>query len=264
MNFPNLGITADDPGKCVLGTVPVEADGSAYFRAPSGVTLFFQALDEHGLAAQTMRSAAYVQPGQTVGCIGCHEPRTQAAPVKPALAARRAPSKILPGPAGSWPFRFDQLVQPVLDRHCVSCHNPGAQDAPAAKLDLTAVKAYDSLVRFGKPSLQDQVWAGYRQQGASIPGEGLARRSALWALLTREEGHYDVKLDAGARERLIVWMDTYAQKLGAFGPEQERRLEEFRRACAGLLAERSSVQQSAREQDWTTTAAVPHSSTLER
>jgi mono/diheme cytochrome c family protein len=241
MNFPNLGITADDPGKCVLGTVPVEVDGSAYFRAPSGVTLFFQALDERGLAVQTMRSATYVQPGQTVSCIGCHEPRTQAAPVKPALAALREPSKILPGPAGSWPYRFDQLVQPVLDRHCVSCHSPGAKDAHAAKLDLTAVKAYDSLVRFGKPSLYEQVWAGYRQ-GASTPGDGLARRSALWALLSHGKGHYDVKLDAEARERLIVWMDTYAQKLGAFSPDQERQLQELRRACAGLLAERRPAQ----------------------
>jgi hypothetical protein len=37
MNYPNLGVTRDDPGKCVLGTVPVEEDGSAYFRVPSGV-----------------------------------------------------------------------------------------------------------------------------------------------------------------------------------------------------------------------------------
>ena len=32
----------------ILGTVPVEADGSAYFLVPSGVPVFFQALDERG------------------------------------------------------------------------------------------------------------------------------------------------------------------------------------------------------------------------
>ena len=98
MNFPNMGLTADDPGKCVLGTVPVEADGSAWFRVPSGVTLFFQALDAQGRAVQTMRSATYAQPGETVGCIGCHEPRNQTASAKPVLAALREPSRITPGP----------------------------------------------------------------------------------------------------------------------------------------------------------------------
>ena len=255
MNFPNMGITADDPGKCVLGTVPVEPDGSAYFRAPSGLTLFFQALDARGMAVQTMRSGAYVQPGQTVGCVGCHEPRTQSVPVKPALAAAREPSKILAGPAGSWPYRFDRLVQPVLDQHCVVCHSPGSKDEHAAKFDLTPAKAYDSLVRFGKPSLFEQVWAGYRE-GASKPGEGLARRSALLALLSAAKGHYEVKLDSDSLDRLVVWMDTYAQKLGAFSPDQERRLEELRRVCAPLLVERSTPVRTAEAARPITTAAI--------
>ena len=151
MNFPKMGLMADDPGKCVLGTVPVEADGSAWFRAPSGVTLFFQALDAQGLAVQTMRSATYAQPGETVGCIGCHEPRHQTASASPVLASLHEPSRITPGPEGSWPLRFDRLIQPVLDQQCVSCHAPGAKGAQPAKLDLTATKAYDSaVVRDGK------------------------------------------------------------------------------------------------------------------
>ena len=48
MNQPNIGVSGEDPAKYVLGTVPVEADGSAYFRVPSGVSLFFQALDAAG------------------------------------------------------------------------------------------------------------------------------------------------------------------------------------------------------------------------
>jgi mono/diheme cytochrome c family protein len=236
MNFPNMGLTHDDPGKCVLGTVPVEADGSAWFRVPSGVTLFFQALDAQGLAVQTMRSASYAQPGETVGCIGCHEPRTQTASAKPVLATLREPSRITPGPEGSWPLRFDHLIQPVLDQQCVSCHAPGAKDAKAAHFDLTAAKSYDSLVNYGKPSLADQIQHGYRQ-GFSKPGEGLAATSALLTLLSNPAGHYEVKLDARARERFTVWMDTYAQRLGSFSADQERRLEDLRRACSGLLTE---------------------------
>jgi mono/diheme cytochrome c family protein len=183
-----------------------------------------------------MRSASYAQPGETVGCIGCHEPRNQTASAKPAFAALREPSRITPGPDGSWPLRYDRLIQPVLDQHCVSCHAPGAKDAQAARFNLTAAKSYDSLVRYGKPSLLDQIQHGYRQ-GFSKPGEGLAATSALLALLSVPEGHYQVKLDPGSLERFTVWMDTYAQRLGSFSADQEHRLEELRRACADMLTD---------------------------
>lgn len=255
MNFPSMGLTHDDPGKCVLGTVPVEADGSAWFRVPSGVTLFFQALDARGLAVQTMRSATYAQPGETVGCIGCHEPRTQTASAKPVLASLREPSRITPGPEGSWPLRFDRLIQPVLDQQCVSCHAPGAKDAKAAQFDLSAAKSYDSLVSYGKPNLADQIMYGYRQ-GFSKPGEGLAATSPLLALLSKPEGHYQVKLDAQTRERFAVWMDTYAQRLGSFSADQELRLEELRRACADLLTDGVAPSHATMEERTFRTASV--------
>jgi hypothetical protein len=237
MNFPSIGVTRDDPGKCVLGTVPVEPDGSAYFRVPAGVILFFQALDARGLAVQTMRGATHVQPGQTLSCIGCHERREEAPPARVALASTREPSRLTAGPEGSWPLRFDRLVQPVLDRQCVSCHHPKAADAVAAKFDLTPAKAYATLVAYGKPSAFDQVWAAYRR-GYSVPGDGIAQRSALRALLEAPQKHYDVTLDADARERLYTWLDTYAQRLGHFSDDQERELEELRRASSALLLER--------------------------
>jgi hypothetical protein len=255
MNYPIMGLMADDPGKCVLGTVPVESDGSAWFRAPSGVTLFFQALDSEGRAVQTMRSASYAQPGETVGCVGCHEPRTQAASARPALASLREPSRITPGPEGSWPLRYDRLIQPVLDQQCVSCHAPGAKDAKAARFDLSPAKSYDSLVRYGKPSLADQIQHGYRE-GFSKPGEGLAATSALLALLSKPGGHYQVKLDDSARERFIVWMDTYAQRLGSFSADQERRLVELRRACADLLTDAAPPVHAAAEQHAVSTASL--------
>jgi len=244
MNFPSIGLTRDDPGKCVLGTVPVEPDGSAYFRVPAGVIVFFQALDERGMAVQTMRSATHVQPGQTLGCIGCHEPRQQAPPAKLALASLRKPSRLASGPEGSWPLRFDHLVQPVLDRQCVYCHSPAATNAVAAKLDLTSAKAYETLVAFGQPSVRDQVLAAYRR-GFSVPGDGIAQRSALWSLLDAPEGHYGAHLDAHARERLLTWLDTYAQWQGHFGEAQERELIELRRSWGSLLIERQANKTAA-------------------
>lgn len=228
MNFPAIGITRDDPGKVVLGTVPVEEDGSAWFRVPSGVPFFLQALDAEGAAIQTMRSATYVQPGQTLSCIGCHEPRNTAPVNRPARALARAPSRLEPGPEGSWPLDFHTLVQPVLDAHCVRCHQPGAE---AAKWDLSPAKAYDTLVSYGKPSLRDHVMAAYLA-GKSTPGQGAAHTNPLVPLL--KKGHYGVRLDRHAWRRLYTWMDTYGQRQGSFSPEQEEQLRALRRAVAQL------------------------------
>ena len=79
----------------VLGTVPVEADGSAYFLAPAGIPMSFQALDERGMAVQTMRSLTYLQPGERAGCVGCHEHRgTAPSSGMATLAAQREASAI--------------------------------------------------------------------------------------------------------------------------------------------------------------------------
>lgn len=237
MNSPMVGMTHDDPGKFVLGTVPVERDGSAYFRAPSGVPLFFQALDKNGMAVQTMRSLTYLQPRETLSCIGCHEARNTAPPNMAALSTRRAPSRIAVGPEGSWPLRFDQLVQPVLDRNCVNCHRfgPSSGTFAANKPDLSAVSAYESMVSFGGAvSLRENILARYRE-GRSIAGGGPARTSALLALLRK--GHYGVQLSKSDTVRLVTWMDTYAQNLGAFSDSQEADLKRLKTRCASLLVE---------------------------
>ena len=229
MNFPAMGLTKDDPGKFVMGTVPVEEDGSAHFRVPSGVIFFLQALDKEGMAVQTMRSATYVQPGQKYTCVGCHEPRNTAPPNVYPVAAAREPSTIVPGPEGSWPLGFAGLVQPVLEKQCVRCHKPGTE---GEGFDLTAAKAYNALVDYGQPSLKTHVMSRYRQ-GFSTAGACAARMSPILALL--DKGHYDVRLDPDQRERLIVWMDTYGQERGAFGEDQEDRLRKLRERMALLL-----------------------------
>lgn len=232
MNTPPMGLTGDDPGKYVLGTVPVETDGSAYFRVPSGTAVFFQALNEEGMAVQTMRTLTYVQPGQTLSCVGCHEPRGLAPPHRRPTAVSREPSKIQLGPEGSWPLRFDRLVQPVLDRHCVRCHQPGGQEEAVAQIDLTAPKAYEGLVTWGHPSLRDHVLQCYRE-GRSHVGHGAAQQSPLLALL--RQGHHEVELDSDAWERLIIWMDTYGQRRGAFSDDQEQRLLALRASAGDIF-----------------------------
>ncbi len=233
MNSPRLGVTGDDPGKYVLGTVPVDPDGSAYFRAPAGTAVFFQALDAQGMAVQTMRTLTYLQDGQTLSCVGCHESRASAVTNARCTAVGREPSKITPGPEGSWPLDFETLVRPVLRRHCVGCHAAGSGSEQAAGPDLGGEGAYDALVGYGGPSLRDQVWAAYRA-GRSDAGTGGARDSRLLEMLLA--GHGEVELSADDTERLVTWMDTYSQLRGSFSDEQERELEQFRVRSLPLLA----------------------------
>jgi hypothetical protein len=233
MNNPVLGITHDDPGKFVLGTVPVEEDGSACFRVPSGIPVFFQALDAEGMALQTMRSLTYVQANQTLSCIGCHEHRDRAPAITPPpLAAVNGLAKLTPGPIGSWPLRYDELVQPVMDRYCVSCHSPASEDAKAAQFDLTPAKSYAALISYAGEDLKNLAF----EKDRSIVGDCPARKSKLMALLTEGEGHEGVELDPDSYDRLVTWMDTYANIQGHFSDEQEEQLRERRQHWAGMLA----------------------------
>jgi len=173
----------------------------------------------------------YVQPGQTYSCVGCHEHRQSAPPARQPMAAMRGPSLIEVGPEGSWPLDFQALVQPVLDQHCVACHKPGAD---GAQTDLTAAQSYETLLSFGgERSLRSHVQARYDAR-RSVAGACAAMASPLTRLMA--EDHYEVKLEAADRQRLILWMDTYAQRGGSFSVEQEERLRELRKRLAPLLA----------------------------
>jgi hypothetical protein len=224
MGDPPPGAARGAPGNQVLGTVPVETDGSAHFRVPANKAVMFQALDEQGRAVQTMYSLTYVQPGEQVACLGCHEhgttspPATRSAAV--ALALRRPPSAITPGPDGSNPFSYPLLVQPVLDRHCVRCHSAALPKDKSGGVILTGEpesqfsKSYNALV--GRVPYRDSNGPPRTQ-----PDEYGARGSKLTSLLLK--GHYDVKLPAQDWERLITWMDTNALFYGTFAPADQAR-----------------------------------------
>lgn len=238
MNKPVLGVSAEDPGKFVLGTVPVEPDGSAHFRVPSGLPVFFQALDEQGYAVQTMRSLAYVQPGETLTCVGCHEPRSTSPPVGSLpLAARRAASRLSPGPAGSWPLCYSELVQPVLDQKCATCHRSDGDDPQAAAFVLSADRSYESLLGYADNDLRTLAF----EKDRSFAGDCVARQSKLLQLIT-DKDHYGARLDADDLERLVTWMDTYAHRTGSFSSDQEAQLREFRQDVAHLLEQVSTAE----------------------
>lgn len=114
----------DTNNKRIIGDVPVEADGSAYFSLPANTFVFFQALDANKMMLQSMRSGTFVQPGELTGCIGCHESRLSAPPASPpGIAWRRPPSTPEPWYGPTRVFNYLTEVQPVFDRRCVSCHD---------------------------------------------------------------------------------------------------------------------------------------------
>ena len=147
------------------GTVELAADKSAYFRAPALREIYFQLLDAEGRELHRMTSAAQVLPGQTLGCIGCHEPRHWAPPPGPVpLAARRPP--VMPR-RPEWLVDgivdFPTVVQPVLDKHCVKCHSG---PRPKSGMDLSGDKtrffsmAYDNLLGRSRSYRQHDMRTG--------------------------------------------------------------------------------------------------------
>ena len=202
----------------VLGTVPVEADGSAHFQVPARKELFFQALDENGLAIQSMRSATYLQPGEHLTCQGCHEPRhrTPTSSQGVPLAMRRAPSKLVPDVDGTNPFSYPRLVQPVLDKHCVGCHKENPDKAP--RLDHEVIEkgrkkwyaSYHSLI-------EEYAFYSYGHRHRTGPGRFGAQASKLYAML--QEGHHDVKLSPEEMHRITVWLDSCSIFYGVYEKE---------------------------------------------
>ncbi|MDP6523091.1 MAG: hypothetical protein QGI24_08060 [Kiritimatiellia bacterium] len=137
------------------GVVPVEKDGSAHFLVPAKANISFQSLDANYMAVQTERTFVNYIPGETRGCIGCHETPNEAATAKTdsAVDALKRPAS-LPGPqigekAGQRPLDYETDVQPVLDKHCVECHKG---DKPKGGLKLTGDRtalfnvSYEQLV----------------------------------------------------------------------------------------------------------------------
>ena len=223
-NRPRIGYANAESTRMMLGTVPVETDGSAYFRAPARKPLYFQALDERGRAVQSMRSVTYLQPGERRSCLGCHESRG-AVPTnrQNVLALQRPPSKIKPGPDGTLPFSYPRLVQPVLDKHCVRCHDGTTGDLKSP-LVLTGEpagnfsKSYESL----KPYVRWYEWGGSSiTQIVTRPGRIGADESPLLKVLEDSTHAKHINLTEKERDRLYIWLDGNVPFYGTYDEKQQ-------------------------------------------
>lgn len=210
-----------NPVRYVLGTVPVEKDGSAHFTVPAEKPIFFQALDEKGLAVQSMRSATYLQAGERMVCMGCHERKNQAPqiPSMTPLALHRPPSPLAPDAEGSNPFSYPRLVQPVLDRNCVDCHarNPGT----APDLSSKPAEGFGGRERWSTSYanlIKDYGFYQYGDGYRTTPGKFGAKASKLYQLL--EKGHHDVALTAEELHRITLWLDSCSMFYGVYEKQQ--------------------------------------------
>jgi len=248
--------------KRVLGTVPVHRDGSAMFRIPANTPVSVQPLDAEGKALQLMRSWLVGMPGEVVSCAGCHEPQSASPISVNTIASLSAPAEIQPwyGPARN--FSYKREVQPVIDRYCVACHDgkPTEDGRPVADLrGVELTSDYKSHIAGNGGGRGGKYFSvGYFELSRYVRRPGIesdlhllpplefhADTTQLVQLLRK--GHYDVKLDAEAWDRLITWIDLNAPFHGTWtetgrspGEQRERRAA-MRKLYAGVEEDPESL-----------------------
>ncbi len=202
----------------VLGTVPVESDGSASFELPALRSLYFVALDENDLAVKRMQSYTMVMPGETQGCVGCHEHRTATASLKGSgtlKALARRPSKIEPAVGVPDVFDYPRDIQPIWDAHCVSCHNA---EKLSGRVNLTGdrnewfTQSYYALFAYNQISdMMGRYLTEFRNHKPYGFGTGAS------PLMQKIDGsHYDVKLSKQEHDTVRLWIEASAYFAGNY------------------------------------------------
>lgn len=199
--------------KRVLGTIPVEPDGSAYMELPANRALVFVALDENDLSVKRMQSFVSVMPGETTTCTGCHENRTESAPRSPKVLAMQRKASA-PEPIEGMPEIFDypRDIQPVLDKHCLKCHNVEKRKGGVL---LTGDRGPHYSHSYFELMSRLQV-----ADGRDLPRGNYAPRkigSSASYLMNKVDGsHHDVKMSEKEIKTLQLWIDASATYPGTY------------------------------------------------
>jgi hypothetical protein len=232
----------------LLGTVPVEPDGSAYFEAPALRSVFFVGLDENDMAVKRMQSFTSLQPGEVMSCTGCHEHRTETPrPGFRQLAALlREPSRIEPVPDAPDVFDFPRDIQPILTALCQDCHGYDKTDRGgprAGRLILTG----DHGPMFSH-SYYMLTTARLFADGRNQPKSNYAPRalgSSASRLLTLLDGtHHGVQADDHQKKLLRLWIESAAAYPGTYAA-----------LATGMIGNYIENNQVNRDDDWPTTRA---------
>ncbi len=237
-NQPPIGLAGEENGRAILGTVPVEADGSARFVVPAPSQSCCRPSRQMGLPTRRCApSPTYSRAKPSRASVATSRSRHRPRGFRLSLPPRAAqPSPIDPGELGGRPFSYPEVVQPVLDRHCVSCH--GGQRTEA-KLDLSA-KPEGAFTRSYLALLSDRDFSGAgtnpkNAAEALVPRFGARNQiqrtaaggmyGALGSRLLKllRAGHEKVVLDPAEIRRLAAWIDLNAIFYGVNDPESQAR-----------------------------------------
>lgn len=233
--------------KRILGTVPIEPDGSVHFQVPPDRNLYFQVLDGQHREIQRMRSVVCLKPGEKRTCIGCHAGTHRSPPSVLMRAAQRPPSRPEPPPWGTRSFSFRRDIQPILDAKCAACHT---QDRKTNRVILTAdltdqfAVGYQELLPYLSVA-SAMRWDNPEDVYARPPYSYGSKVSRLTQLL--ERGHHGVKLSREEWLRLVTWIDTnavyydryescYPRRSIFSGAVRQVANDVFRRRCASCHA----------------------------
>ena len=211
----------------VLGAVPVEPDGSAYFEVPAMRSVFFVALDANDLAVKRMQSFVTVQPGETLSCVGCHEYRPEAPVANRPMAVQRPARKIEPVAGVPDVLDFPRDIQPILDRHCVACHDyrkTGKGGPRGGGVILTGDRgpmfshSYITLTVRGQfVDGRNQPVSDYTPRTLGSAASPLMRKIAPGLFgLPPAASHQGVKVSAVEAATIRLWIDSGAAYPGTY------------------------------------------------
>lgn len=233
----------------ILGTVPVEKDGSAYFEVPAMRSVFFVALDANDMAVKRMQSFTSVQPGETMSCVGCHEHRSQtpSADFHTTLAVRKPAAKIEAIRDVPEVFDFPRDVQPVLNALCTDCHGyeKTSRGGPrAGRLLLTGDRGPIYSHSYYMLTIARLFADGRNQPKSNYDPRALG--SSASKLLTMLDGsHHGVKATPHQKTLLRLWIESAAAYPGTYAA--------LGSGMIGNYAENNQVNTGA---DWPATKAA--------
>ena len=230
--------------KSYLGVVPVEKDGSAYFEAPPGKALYFQALDGNGRMVYSMRTFVQAVQGVTRSCTGCHVKEDNAPPVNAAshpLALKKAPSRIQPESWGSGFVDYPTMIQPILDRNCVSCH--GGEKGIASGIDLSGGwtwafnVSYETLIKNTLTGFLNCNNGAVRTAEILPPKTHGSAAAPLTELLLNGHKGRLAKMDRKETDLLLAWMDGNCNYYGSWNYSEHAVCEAAATIREPLIAE---------------------------
>ncbi|MHC4743616.1 MAG: HzsA-related protein [Planctomycetota bacterium] len=245
-------VTADSAGwkaalwpRVQIGVVPVEKDGSAYFKVPADRNIFFQALDKDFRELQRERTYVNYKPGEVRSCVGCHgrnNHTSDAAADSTIMALKRPPSTPQPQPCdliinggdgkAGQVLHYPTDIQPIFDAKCISCHG---SEKLAGDLNLKGdITAYYSVSyeQLAKKQLAGPIIAEFttfqrgdrgNYDGETLPPKSLGSyNSTIIAILTDSKHPKNVKekhsemLTANELMILSRWVDSNYQFYGGY------------------------------------------------